>query len=98
MLQCWTAIVILKFGIKMTAQSFRFTHEYSVRFSSPSATEGHPIGTVLYGIVSNAVPLLLLLSTHTFHNCIMWQANPELSLRQVIPFCFSWHSYNEGRN
>ena len=90
MLECWTSIVTLKFGTKITAESFGFTHENSVRISfPPTETEGRPIGTVLYRIVSNAVPLLRLLSTHTFHNCIMWQANPELSLRQLIPFCFS---------
>ena len=80
----------------MTAEFFGITHENSARLSFiPAEAQGHHIGTVLYGIVSNAVPLLLLLSTHTFHNCIMWQANPELSLRHLIPFCFSWPAYNE---
>ena len=77
----------------MTAEFFGFTGENSVGISFlPTETQGHPIGTVLYRIVSNAVPMLLRLSTHTFHNCIMRQTNPELSLRHLIPFCFSWHA------
>jgi len=83
----------------MTAEFFGLTDENSARLSFlPAETQGHPIGTVLYGILSNAVPMLLLLSTHTFRNCIMWQTNPELIPRHLIPFCFSWHAYIEGRN
>jgi hypothetical protein len=55
----------LTFDTAMTAGGFGFTHENSVRLSFlPAKTHWRPIGTVLYGIVSNAVPLLSLLSTH----------------------------------
>ena len=88
----------MKSDTTMTAEFFGATDGNSVHVSFlPAETPGHLIGTVLYGIVSNAVATLLLLSTHTLHNCIMWQTNPELSPRHLIPFCFSWHAYIEGR-
>ena len=95
----WISIFTLTSGTTRTIESFGVIHQNSVRISFlPAQTRGHPIWIVLYGIVSNAVPLLPVLSTHTFHNCIMWQANPELCVRHLIPFCFSWYAYKEGRN
>jgi hypothetical protein len=84
----------------MTAESFGFTHENSVRLSFLTAEkEGHPIGTAVYGIVSNAVPLLLLLPTHTFRNFITWQRKSRTQFAPLSnSFLFFLAAYNEGRD